>query len=310
MTEERRTRALVIGSRGNIGRHLVHHLQTLGYEVLEADIRPGFREGYYVADINHPLDLLPPFDWGPQVVFLLAGAVGREVCQQAGTLAMTTNLAGLANVLDLCRRSGSRCIFFSSSEVYGRVDGVMDEATSLPRPNNRYALSKWLGEQLVEYEVRYAGLQAVILRPFTIYGEDEEAGEHRSAVIRFASRLARGMPIEVHRGSARGWLHVSDAVRAIEAAGRLDHYVVINIGHPDVVPTTDLAEMIRKELGAAPALVRPGELPSQMTLVKRPALDRQSKLLSFSPSVPLSRGIAWVCARQKALAAGGRGATE
>lgn len=303
MTAARSTKALVIGSRGNIGGPLVRHLRAAGYDVLEADIRPGLRNGYLVADINNPLDLLPAFDWGPDVVFLLAGAVGRDVCEQAGALAVTTNLSGLSNVLQLCRRSGSCCVFFSSSEVYGPNDEVMDEATSVPRPNNRYALSKWLGEQLVEYEARQGGLQAVILRLFTIYDENEEPGDHRSAMIRFAWRLARGQPIEVHRGSSRGWLHISDAARAIEAACRLTEYAVINIGHPELVQTEDLAEMIRKHLGAAQALIQLRDLPAQMTLLKRPRLERQLSLLGFRPSVSLERGVGWLCDRQKALIA-------
>lgn len=303
MTAGRTTKALVIGARGNIGGPLVRHLRAAGYDVLEADIRPGLRDGYLVADINNPLDLLPAFDWGPDVVFILAGAVGRGVCEQAGALAITTNLSGLSNVLALCRRAGSRCVFFSSSEVYGPLDEVMDEATSVPHPNNRYAMSKWLGEQLVEYEVRQGGLQAAVVRLFTVYDENEEAGDHRSAMIRFAWHLARGEPIEVHRGSSRGWLHVSDAVRAIEAAGRLTEHAVINIGHPNVVPTTELAEMIRKHLGAAQALIQLQDLPPQMTLLKRPRLERQLSLLGFRPAVPLEQGVGWVCDRQTALIA-------
>ena len=298
---DRATRALVIGSRGNIGGPLIRHLRTLGYEVLEADIRPGFREGYLVADINNPLDLLPAFDWGPHVVYLLAGTVGREVCEQATTLTIATNLVGLTNVIQLCKRTESRLVFLSSSEVYGPQDGEMDEARSVPRPNNLYALSKWLGEQLVDYEAKAGGLRAVTLRPFTIYDENEEPGDHRSAMIRFAWHLARGEPIEVHRGSARGWLHISDAVRVIEAAGRLDSYTVINIGHPDIVETTQLAEMIRRKLDGQPSLVYSTELPDHMTLVKRPSLVRQATLLGTTPLVSLQQGVSWVCSRQKEL---------
>jgi nucleoside-diphosphate-sugar epimerase len=234
---------------------------------------------------------------------MLAGVVGREVSEQAAALTMTTNVAGLENVLQLCLRAGSRLVFFSSSEVYGSQDGVMDEATCVPRPNNRYALSKWLGEQLIEYEARHHGLQAVVLRPFTIYDENEEAGDHRSAMIRFAWHLARGQQIEVHRGSARGWLHISDAVRAIESAGRLREFAVINIGHPEVVQTAEVAEMIRRELSASPALIQLRELPARMTLIKRPRLQRQLDLLDFRPLIPLERGIGWVCAHQTALLA-------
>jgi nucleoside-diphosphate-sugar epimerase len=289
-------KALVIGSEGNIGAPLAAHLRAVGYEVLECDHLPGWRENYITADLTHPIDLLPAFDWKPDVVFLLAALVGRMPCEQAGALAVSTNVAGINNVLQLCKRAKARCVFFSSSEVYGPNCDPMDEVHSVCQPNNRYALTKWLGEQLVEYEVRAGGLSAVSLRPCMVYHERETVGEHRSAMIRFVSNLACGRPIEVHRGSARSWLHVEDAVRAIEAAGRLEEYAVINLGHPDIVPMADLAEMIRAELKASPELVVTTELPSKMTLIKRPTLERQRTLLKFEPSISLAEGIRRLCA--------------
>jgi nucleoside-diphosphate-sugar epimerase len=187
-------------------------------------------------------------------------------------------------------------VFFSTSEVYGPQVEVMDEELADPQPNNRYGLSKLLGEQLVEYEVRTYGLRAVSLRPFMIYDEFETFGDHRSAMIRFAGNLAQGKPIEVHRGAARGWLHSSDAVRAIEAAARLDRYAVINIGHPDIVEMAELAEMIRAEVGAAAELVRETPLPPLMTLKKVPTLERQRRLLGVEPAVSLDEGVRRVCA--------------
>jgi nucleoside-diphosphate-sugar epimerase len=188
-------------------------------------------------------------------------------------------------------------VFFSTSEVYGPECDPMDERISDPRPNNRYGLSKLLGEQLVEYEVRTHGLQAVVLRPFMVYDENEDLGDHRSAMIRFTSDLALGRPIDVHRRSARSWLHISDAVKAIEAAAVLDAYSVINIGHPDVVPIADMAEMIRGTLGASPDLIRVNDLPPRMTLVKRPSLDRMRALLEVEPAMSLADGVRLVCAR-------------
>lgn len=143
-------------------------------------------------------------------------------------------------------------VFYSSSEIYGPGVEIMDEATTLPQPNNRYGLTKFLGEKLVEYEVQTYGLSAVTLRPFMIYSEYEDFNDRRSAMIRFAGNLAQGRPIEVHRGSARGWLHVSDAVNAMERAAHAREYAAINIGHPGIVPIEELAERIRSEVGASP----------------------------------------------------------
>jgi nucleoside-diphosphate-sugar epimerase len=290
-------RALVIGSEGNIGAPLVLHLKAAGYDVLESDIRPGWRDRFVMADINQPVDLLPAFDWNPDVVFLLSAMVSRVTCEQASSLAIATNLGGVNNVLQLAKRSGARVVFFSTSEVYGPGLERMDETEASPRPNNRYGLSKLLGEQLVEYEVRTHGLRAVSLRPFMIYDENEDLGDHRSAMIRFTSDLAQARPIEVHRGSERSWLHISDAVRAIEAAAHVSQYAVINIGHPDVVPIAVLAEMVRRELGADSSLVREVDLPERMTSIKRPALERMRTLLGVEPTVSLAAGVSRVCAR-------------
>jgi nucleoside-diphosphate-sugar epimerase len=293
----------VIGAAGNIGAPLVRYLRSVGYAVLEADIKPGWRKDYLMVDISQPLDLLPAFDWGPDVVFLAAASVGRMTCEQAASLSIATNLSGMNNVLQLCKRADAMCVYFSSSEVYGPACDPMDDAIALPQPNNRYGLSKWLGEQLVEYEVRAGRLRAATIRPCMIYDESEDLGDHRSAMIRFAANLARGRSIEVHRGSARGWLHVSDAVRAIEAAGRVDTYATINIGHPDIVPMVELAGMMQSELQSEPSLVRVTTQPAQMTLVKRPTLDRMRNMLGIEPLVSLAEGVRRVCAVQRRMVA-------
>ncbi|MCA9052415.1 MAG: NAD(P)-dependent oxidoreductase [Planctomycetaceae bacterium] len=290
-------KALVIGAAGNLGKPLSRYLATLGYDVVESDIRPGYRPNYLTADINNPLDLLPAFDHKPDVVFLLAGIVGRVACEQAASLSIGTNLAGINNVIQMCKRTNSMLVYFSTSEVYGPDCDPMDEAQSDPQPNNRYGLEKLLGEKLVEYEVRYHKLRAVSIRPCMIYSEDEDFGDHRSAMIRFAYRLARGEKIEVHRGSLRGWMHVTDLARAVEAAAHVKEYMAINVGHPDIRPIEDLAEMIRARLGAPKQLVIEHDLPPQMTSVKRPVLDRQTHTLGIECKVSLEEGVDRLIAR-------------
>ena len=293
-------RALVIGSEGNIGRPLAAHLRAGGWEVLCADIKPGWRKDYLQVDINQPADLMPTLRWKPEVIFALAAVVSRVTCEQASSLAVATNLGGLNNVILLAQAADAKLVYVSTSEVYGPTDGPMDEVATVPRPNNRYGLTKLLGEQLVDYEVAQHGLRAVTLRPFMIYDENEDFGDHRSAMIRFAHDLARGRPIQVHRGGARGWLHISDAVRAIEAAAGVADHAVINIGHPDVTPIEDLAEGLRRRLNAAPSLITLNDLPARMTAAKRPSLARMRDLLGVTPKVSLDEGLDRVVARVRA----------
>ena len=291
-------KALVIGSEGNIGKPLVTYLKNLGYSVLRLDHRPGWGKDYFMADIRNASDMLDVFDWKPDVVFHLAAMVSRVTCEQASSLAVDVNLVGTQNVLNFTKRINAHLVYFSTSEVYGPNIEVMSEEIT-PKPNNRYGLTKLLSESLVEYEVQQYGMSAVILRPFMMYDEEEDLGDHRSAMIRFATNLFLGKTIEVHKGSARGWLHVSDAVKAIEAAAHLKEYSVINIGNPDIRPIEELAEMIRKAYGASDSLVQLIDLPNRMTLTKRPTLDRQRDLLGIIPKIQLKEGVDLVCKKVK-----------
>lgn len=287
-------KALVTGSAGNIGKPLVKYLKENGYIVREVDIKPAWRENYYVADITKPADLLEAFDFEPDYVFHLAAMVSRVTCEQSGSMCIDTNLYGTQNIIELTKRYNAKLINFSTSEVYGPNVEIMDEDAELA-PNNRYGLSKLLAEKLVEYEVEQYHLDAVTLRPFMMYDENEDLGDHRSAMIRFAYNLYHGLPIDVHKGSVRGWLHVSDAVRAIEAATRIDHYEAINIGNPNTYPIEELALMICKELGADESLIHYNELPERMTLKKHPTLNKQKDLLKIETKVQLAEGVKLVC---------------
>lgn len=304
------SRALIIGSEGNIGKPLVRHLRNHGWEVLESDHKPAWRPNYVMCDINHPIDLVKSaIDFKPDVVFGLAAMVSRVTCEQAGTLAVAANLVGLQNMIEIAKMTKAKFVYFSTSEVYGPEVEIMAE-DGAARPNNRYGLTKLLGESLVEHDVRYHKLDAITLRPFMMYDEEEDLGDHRSAMIRFAFNLASGRPIEVHEGSARAWFHVSDAVAAITAAAQYKGgYMVVNIGSPDIIPIADLAEMIRDRLGASKDLVRTVPFPGQMTAIKRPTLDRMMKTLGVIPKVNVRDGVDLLCARIKQRIADGERAS-
>jgi nucleoside-diphosphate-sugar epimerase len=284
---------LVIGSEGNVGRPLVARLQQ-EHDVWCADREPGSRENYTVTDLLNPLDLVGTFrEFRPDVVYLLAAMVSRVTCEASPALAYGTNLAGVGAIAVMCRMYGAKLIFVSSSEVYGPDVPMREDET--PRPNNRYGLTKWLGEQIVNYE-RSQGLAAVIVRPTMLYSEDETAGDHRSAMIRFAAHLAGGEAIQVHEGTARAWMHMDDGVEALARCAALEDGT-LNIGHPELVHTSCLAEMIAEQLGAARSLISLVPQPAGMTPIKAPNLDRQRDWLGFEPSVGIDEGVARVCER-------------
>lgn len=292
---------LVIGSEGNIGTKLVKRLRASGHEVMRSDIIQHYAPDYAQTDVVSLGDLYDDaLRFKPAVVFHLAAMVSRVTCEQAPHLTIDTNLSGTNNVAQMCKNIGAKMINFSTSEIYGNISGEMHEERTDVAPNNLYGLTKWLAEKIVEYEVNNHGLRAVTVRPFMFYDEDETMGDHRSAMIRFAEGILRGEKIIVHRNSKRSWMHMDDAVAALEKAMHLDRYTVINIGHPRVVETEYLARYMCQKTGADfDKLVDLVDLPGRMTLEKYPGLKRMKEMLGFEPSISVEQGMDRVLAKVK-----------
>lgn len=283
---------LVIGACGNIGTRLVPYLLSEDHEVYCCDQLQGTGIGYSVVNILNSGDLLKVFlDFKPEVTILLAAMVSRVTCEASPHLAVDTNLSGLNNVIHLCKAFDSKLVYFSTSEVYGNIGGVLSEDREC-RPNNLYGLTKYLGEKLVQYELK----DALIVRPFMFYDEDETKGDHRSAMIRFAYHLSRKEKITVHKGSKRSWMHVSDAVRVIESLIRLKEGYIVNIGSDELIETEILADKICNYLGLKyEDYVNEYELPEKMTLEKIPDISRQTELTGLVPEISLNEGVKRVC---------------
>jgi len=287
---------LLTGSEGNIGKRLYPYLKEQGHELFRIDIKQGYGKDYAVGNICSVFELGKVFsDFKPEVVFHMAAMVSRITCEASPALTAETNLAGVQNVIQLCLEHNAKMIYFSTSEVYGNLGGELKEDI-LCHPNNYYGLTKLMGEMLVHYSCDNVGLKAVIVRPFMFYDELEDMGEHRSAMIRFAEGLLRKEKITLHEGAMRSWLHMEDAVRALEKTMYLDwtenNCETLNIGHPDVIPMDKLASLmcgilqLNKE-----ELINITPLPERMTLTKYPNLEKQNFLLKIVPRVSLEEGV-------------------
>lgn len=281
-------RVLVTGSEGNIGSKLVPYLKSCGHEVYCCDQVQDFKDNYSVINILSVGDLFKVFNkFKPEVVYHLAAMVSRVTCEDSPYLTVDTNLSGLNNIIQLCKSFEAKLIYFSTSEVYGNISGYLSENREC-EPNNLYGLTKYLGEKLVEYELK----DAVIVRPFMFYDEDETQGDHRSAMIRFCYHLCRKEKITVHKGSKRSWMHISDGVKVLERLVYTMGFQVVNIGSGELINTEDLASAICKKLGLEyKDYVIEEPLPDKMTLEKVPDIRKQIEITGITPEIDINTGI-------------------
>jgi nucleoside-diphosphate-sugar epimerase len=284
---------LVTGSEGNIGSKLIPHLKKCGHEIYCVDIKQKFDHNYILSDITNPIDIIDVFDkFKPEVVYHLAAMVSRITCEKSPSLCVNTNITGTNNIIQLCKKHNSKIIYFSTSEIYGNISGILSEDRTDVEPNNLYGLTKYLGEKLIEYEVKNNKLKAIIVRPFMFYDADESMGEHRSAMIRFAENLVKRQKIIVHKNSERSWMHINDAIIVLEKLVYVNEFKIINIGNEQVIKMETLARKMCDYLGLKyKDYVIENELPDKMTLVKYPMLKNQNELTGHVNVIDIDNGI-------------------
>lgn len=284
-------RIIITGSEGNVGKKLMLYLQDKGYEVFGVGTTARIADDYRMADINNSIELSEVFhDFRPDVCYHLAAKTGRLLCEKSPAAAIETNVMGTNTIIQLCHFYHVRLIYFSTCEVYGNTSGLHTEDRELS-PNNIYGLSKVMGEQLVKYYIT-CGLKAIIVRPFMLYHESEQTGDHHSALICFCDKLIKRQKITVYIGNQRGWTYMDDAIQIFELLLHTEGNYTINIGNPNIYSISELARMICNKIGISyDDYVIEEEMPERTSYTREPDLRKQTELTGFNDFTSLSEGL-------------------
>ncbi len=82
------------------------------------------------------------------------------------------NVMGTQQVLDFC--NSKKCsLTYVSAYLYGDPLSLPIKETTALQPNNPYALSKHLAEELCQFYAKNFDLNICILRPFNVFGKDQ-----------------------------------------------------------------------------------------------------------------------------------------
>jgi len=294
---------LITGSEGVIGRRLVKLLTGVSESrIITMDRIPSENLFYWIADITHPETLHNVFSQLTDTVFHLAASVGREASEIWAGVALRANVEGTQHIIDLCIEHDSRLVYVSTSEVYGDafLDSVVDESTPIGRHLGIYGLSKYMGEELVRLAVDRRGLDAVILRPFMCYSEDEPLLRTRSAIARMMKQVLAGEPLTVHRGSERSWCYVDDIVKGMIAVGLSELKGVYNVGRDDPASMEQVANTLN-DVAHSISGVEVVDMPDGIYPVKRASFDKLERNTGFKAGIDLRTGLNCVVAHHMPL---------
>ena len=201
------------------------------------------------------------------------------------------NTMGVLNLLDLCRDEGiGKFIQASTSSVYSaELEGPIHEDDTSSQPLSPYASSKNAAETLLYSYHHLYGINATVLRYFTVYGP---GGRPDMSIFRFIRGVIESRTITVYGGGTqrRDYTYVGDVARGTVAALNLSGYNILNLGNETPVAINDVIRIIERQVGEN-ALISHEDMHPADPLVRWADTSRARRMMGWDPSVDIEEGI-------------------
>jgi nucleoside-diphosphate-sugar epimerase len=278
---------IVTGAAGFVGTALVRSLRQAGHHVMPLDHGRG---DIVTAEYWR---LLPPADH----LIHLAGRSYVPDSWKAPSEFIATNAAGTARVVEYCHTSMAHLVFVSAY-IYGIPQRLPIAEDHPVAPNNPYALSKALAEQVCCFHAETDGLPVTIVRPFNIFGP----GQNRAFLIpTIMNQIISSREIRVKDLSpCRDYLLIDDFIDGLERTLRApDGLRMFNFGSGISYSVQEIIDMAQAVAGTSLPVVcdhneRVNEIPEVCA-----DISRARNQLGWRPSISFAEGLRSVLAAER-----------
>jgi UDP-glucose 4-epimerase len=292
---------LVTGGAGFIGSHLVDRLLAEGRSVRVLDnFAVGRRANLKQHDGNANLHVVEAdvadtaavtaATAGVERIFHLAARADIVPSIQEPEAYFRSNVDGTFCMLEAARQQAvKRFVYVASSSCYGIPANYPTDETAPADPRYPYALTKYLGEQLVMHWAKVYRLPVVSVRLFNVYGPRARTSGTYGAVFGvFLAQLLAGEPLTIvgDGEQSRDFTFVSDVVDALNAVAESDKVgEIYNVGSGRPVSVNELVRLL-----GSPRSVhipkRPGEPDCTWADISKIRRD-----LGWKPKVSFADGV-------------------
>lgn len=317
-------RVLVTGCCGFVGRHFVKRLIEDGHGVSGVDdLSSGLAPMEWPDDI-YPNPFTAPWAWYYKdcrdffkeakagefdVIYHCAAVVGGRLKIEGDPLAVATDLSIDAEFFNWAVRGQlpRKVVYFSSSAVYPielqtrsmhcalHESFVNFDTTRIGRPDLTYGFAKLAGEYLAQIAANKYGLNVVIYRPFSGYGEDQALDYPFPTLIKRVLTGENPFTVWGSGEQQRDFIHIDDVVEAVLATQDvLEPGAVLNLGSGLGMSFVGLVHFMHEVLAKPhPTLSRCVDKPEG---VFARYADTYNLLHHYRPKIDLAEGIRRVAA--------------
>jgi len=299
-----RKRVLVTGGAGFVGSHLCERLLTEGHDVLCVDNFYTGQKDNITHLLAHPHfevmrhDITFPLYVEVDEIYNLACPASPIHYQRDPVQTIKTSVHGAINMLGLAKRTKSKILQASTSEVYGdpQVHPQTEEYWGHVNPigpRSCYDEGKRAAETLFFDYHRQHGVKIKMARIFNTYGPRMHPNDGR-VVSNFIVQSLKGESITIYGDGkqTRSFCYVNDLVdglvRLMDARDELTGPV--NLGNPGEITMLELARQV-KELTDSDAPIVFASLPQDDPRQRQPDITKAQELLAWRPTVALEEGL-------------------
>jgi UDP-glucuronate decarboxylase len=298
-------RILVTGGAGFVGSHLCERLLDEGNEVVCMDNYFTGKKEKIVHLLHHPYfelirhDVIMPYYIEVDEIYNLACPASPVHYQYNPIKTIKTSVMGAINMLGLAKRTRSKILQASTSEVYGdpSIHPQTEDYWGNVNPigiRSCYDEGKRCAESLfVNYHVQN-NVRIKIIRIFNTYGPKMEPNDGR-VVSNFIVQALQNKDITIFGDGTqtRSFQYVDDLVEGMVRMMRTEDDFIgpVNIGNPGEFTMLELAQNVIELTGSTSKIVYlplPADDPTQ----RQPDISlAKEKLQGWEPKIPLREGL-------------------
>ena len=292
-------KSVVTGGAGFIGSNLIDELVRLDHEIIVIDnLSTGQLSNlnkvknkikFINIDISNNEESIHKYFKNVDWVFHMAGLADIVPSITNPKSYFQSNVKGTLNVLEASKKAKiKKFIYAASASCYGIPEKYPTDEKSKIDPQYPYALTKFLGEQLVIHWAKVYAMPNVSLRFFNAYGPRSRTTGVYGAVfgVFLAQKLAvKPLTIVGDGTQTRDFIHVYDLVNAtIIAAQKGKQGEIYNVGNGKEISVNLIADIIGGDKVSVPK--RPGE--PDRTLADISKIKAQ---FNWQPKISIKEGI-------------------